>query len=85
MQIYGKCSLNTSSQPNTSNADLDFANKFETLLNTTVVGPTPFIDTAAINDCISSLKYRKTPGHVGISNEHIIYVSPVLVVHLSLL
>jgi len=56
-------------QPNTSNADLDFANKFETLLNTTAAGPTPFIDTATINDCISSLKYCKTPGHDCISNE----------------
>jgi len=31
------------------------------------------------------LKYRKTPGHVGISNERIINGSSVLVVHLSLL
>ena len=72
-------------QPNTSNADLDFANNFETLLNTTVAGPTPFIDTATINDCLSSVKYRKTPGHDGIYNEHIIYGSPVLAVRLSLL
>jgi len=26
-------------QPNTSNVDVDFANKFETLLNTTAAGP----------------------------------------------
>jgi len=59
-------------QPNTSNANLYFANRFETLLNTTAAaGLTPFINTATINDCISSLKYRKTPGHDGISNEHI--------------
>jgi len=31
------------------------------------------------------LKYRKTPGHDGISNDYIIYGPPVLVVHLSLL
>ena len=50
-----------------------------------MAGPTPFIDTTTINDCISSLKYCETPGHDGISSEHIIYGSPVLEVHLSLL
>ena len=72
-------------QPNKSDSDLGFAEKFEQLQNSLPVGPIPFIDISTSNACISSLKHRKTPGHDGISNEHIIYSSTDLLVHHSLL
>lgn len=44
-------------------------------------GHIPFIDIETIN----TLKYRKTRGHDGISNEHLTYSSSTSLVHISLL
>ena len=72
-------------QPNTPGIDSGFAGDIDQLLAGSTSGPIPFIDIETINTCIGSLKHRKTPGHDGISNEHIIYSSSTLLVHISLL
>ena len=71
--------------PNTPHVDLGFEEKTEQLLKNTSDAFTPFIDIGLVNACIRSLKSRKTPGHDGICNEHIIYCPTSLLVHISLL
>lgn len=73
-------------RPNTPKADDIFREKVCTYLNLhRQHGAIPHIDVTTMFDLISSLKLRKAGGHDGLLNEHIVYASSNIAVHLSLL
>lgn len=97
-QLNGKCGVdnilgefsdhfNKVCQPNTAEADSIYKTKVETYLSSSAhLPPThPIVDIATVQDCIANLNRNKAAGLDGISNEHMIFASVHLSVHICLL
>ena len=72
-------------QPNTPGADWSLGDNIDKLPASSSCEHTPAVEIETISTCIGSMKHHKTPGHDGITNEHIIYSTSSLLVHISLL